>query len=135
MYDKLKKFHEENGHCQVLKRSLPDQKLYDWIQKQREQYSMYQDEGERKKRKCRLTEDKIKKLSDLGFDWSESNEMLEPEPEPEPVHPTVVNVIVNPDANPDTNVGVGTMVTNNIDGGPVGAEGIDYMYQYDPFSV
>jgi len=63
MFDRLKKFRETNGHFHVS-----ESDLLIWIKKQREQYVMYQDEKQRKCRKCKLTPEKLQQLQSIGFE-------------------------------------------------------------------
>jgi hypothetical protein len=86
MYDKLKAFHGQTGHCRVVPPNKQQQhnhhhhhhpqdhdpELVRWVRKQREQYSLYQDPTQRKSRKCKLLPEKIQKLEALGFEWNEN---------------------------------------------------------------
>ena len=66
----LKRYKEEHGDCMLSEKSTltigkSTRKLYNWINTQRRQYKKYE-KGE----KNSLTEDRINKLSDIGFDFS-----------------------------------------------------------------
>jgi hypothetical protein len=58
-------FKDENGHCRVPKGYAKDAELANWVRNQR------LEEANRKKlKKSRMTDERFKRLDDLGFRWS-----------------------------------------------------------------
>ena len=85
MFDRLLKFKEEKGHCMVPKRYPPDIKLGTWVHTQRIQYRKLTTGATKKdvqkhtvapvqkggeEVNYRLTEDRRKRLEEVGFAWS-----------------------------------------------------------------
>eukprot|EP00550_Attheya_septentrionalis_P004429 CAMPEP_0198283158 /NCGR_PEP_ID=MMETSP1449-20131203/2828_1 /TAXON_ID=420275 /ORGANISM="Attheya septentrionalis, Strain CCMP2084" /LENGTH=1129 /DNA_ID=CAMNT_0043979683 /DNA_START=92 /DNA_END=3481 /DNA_ORIENTATION=+ len=83
MFQSLLKYKEENGSCLVPKRYPPDMKLGTWVHTQRIQYrklvsgagaaSKYEgdeEQCEESETSFRLTDDRRKRLEDIGFVWS-----------------------------------------------------------------
>ena len=85
MFDRLLKFKEEKGHCMVPKRYPPDIKLGTWVHTQRIQYRKLTTGATKKEVQkhtvapvqkggeevnYRLTEDRRKRLEEVGFAWS-----------------------------------------------------------------
>ena len=89
MFDRLLKFKEEHGHCLVPKRYPADQRLGTWVHTQRIQFKKLlsgkttgdtQSEGEEESEMSagksedemnyRLTDDRRKRLEEIGFCWS-----------------------------------------------------------------
>ena len=60
MYDRLKKFKETTGHCNVKKRYTCDRKLGHWVHYQRTLW-----------KKSSLLENRINMLESIGFVWIE----------------------------------------------------------------
>jgi hypothetical protein len=96
MFEKLLKFKEENGHCLVPKRYEADLKLGTWVHTQRIQYrkllsgnvkkgashEAFEGEASEKsdeEKNFRLTEDRRRRLDEIGFVWSarESDKAIE----------------------------------------------------------
>lgn len=63
-FQQLKRFHEDHGHCRVPHRYAENVKLAWWVMNQRAEYKR-KEMGQR----SWLTEDRVQKLDDLGFDW------------------------------------------------------------------
>ncbi|KAL7449025.1 hypothetical protein ACHAWC_001131 [Mediolabrus comicus] len=61
-FEELKQYKERYGHCNVSKEWMENQKLAAWVTKQKSQYKLYTSGKE-----CNLTEEKVEKLSELGF--------------------------------------------------------------------
>lgn len=55
MYNELRKFREENGHCLV---NVNTSKLGRWVERMRKE-----------RKRGLLREDKVRRLSELGFVW------------------------------------------------------------------
>ena len=87
MLERLLKFKQDNGHCMVPKRYPPDIKLGTWVHTQRIQYrkimaggkpgAIASDPGSddfimkpEDEASYRLTEDRRKRLEEVGFVWS-----------------------------------------------------------------
>jgi len=58
MFEQLKVFRVENGHCNVARKYKQNPKLGDWVSTQRQYY-----------RKEKMSQDRIEKLEEIGFDW------------------------------------------------------------------
>jgi superfamily II DNA or RNA helicase len=58
-FDKLKKYKERFGHCNVPKKWLEDKSLGSWVERQRQNYESR-----------KLSEDNAKRLEDIGFVWA-----------------------------------------------------------------
>lgn len=58
MFDELKKYKNYHGNCNVLKSRPEDKKLANWAANQRAFYN-----------NNKLSEDRIKRLEDIGFEW------------------------------------------------------------------
>jgi hypothetical protein len=58
-------FKEEIGHCRVPKGYSKDPELANWVRNQRLEQANFE-----KKKKSRMTPDRFKSLSELGFKWS-----------------------------------------------------------------
>lgn len=56
-FELLKKFKDENGHCNISRRVMPDPGI--WVSAQRTAYRLN-----------RLSKDRIEKLESIGFEWS-----------------------------------------------------------------
>ena len=52
------------GHCNVPNNYQDNQALSSWISKQRHQYKLYNNGAS-----CSLTEERIRQLNEIGFDW------------------------------------------------------------------
>ena len=63
--DELKAFRSPNGHCNVPYVYPPNRKLGHWVRNQRTQYSR-----RRAGKKHRLTDERMRKLEELGFSWA-----------------------------------------------------------------
>ena len=63
-FAKLKEYKKEHGHCLVPKCYPENQALSTWVFGQRQQKRNWD-----RKEPCRLTEERIKELEDLGFVW------------------------------------------------------------------
>ena len=101
MFERLLRFKEENGHCIVPKRYPPDMKLGTWVHTQRIQHrklangpSKSKDgtgsEGEGasdenipkgEEMSYRLTEERRKRLAEVGFVWSTREGDSKPDPQ------------------------------------------------------
>lgn len=69
MFEQLREFRDENGHCRVPQIFPPNQKLGSWVNTIRYQYHMQaQENGDPHPR--RPSDEKIKQLRELGFDFS-----------------------------------------------------------------
>mmetsp|Transcript_2171 Transcript_2171/g.3991 ORF Transcript_2171/g.3991 Transcript_2171/m.3991 type:complete len:934 (-) Transcript_2171:103-2904(-) len=64
-YNELVEFKKANGHCLVPQRYPSNPSLGTWVNTQRRHYKLLQDG----RRSC-LTEDRLKKLNEIGFVWS-----------------------------------------------------------------
>jgi hypothetical protein len=62
MYQQLIAYHKEYDHCNVPQSYPPNQKLATWVNKNRQNY-----------RKKKLSQDRIDKLNQLGFEWTLKN--------------------------------------------------------------
>ncbi|GKY96352.1 hypothetical protein MPSEU_000594900 [Mayamaea pseudoterrestris] len=67
-FDKLVLFHRDHAHCRVPKNWSQDPELANWVRNQRLEYSVRQKKG----RKSRMTQERLDKLNNLGFTWSNS---------------------------------------------------------------
>jgi hypothetical protein len=68
-FEELKAFQREHGHCRVPGVNDKDSatyKLASWVSKQRQRYKLLQ-QG---KKGFVLTEERIQKLNEIGFEWS-----------------------------------------------------------------
>lgn len=65
-YDDLCEFHRAHGHC-VVPRS--NGRLGAWVKKQRIEYKKYIQDSTTRRAQTILTEDRVKKLDDVGFVW------------------------------------------------------------------
>ena len=107
-FDDLKEFKEKHGHLRVPRKSYPPcQSLVNWVARQRAEYSVWikeREADERRKqtdgdddddhddggggrrrcgvKKCFLTQTRVSKLEELGFDWYGSHADSEEEPPP-----------------------------------------------------
>jgi hypothetical protein len=68
LYQKMVAFHALHGHSNVPEH-YPDAQLQRFLKRQREEFVLYQNPETRKSRKCRLTEERIKLLNDIGMVW------------------------------------------------------------------
>lgn len=71
--EKLKSFKSENGHCNIFVHNNEDPRLVRWIETQRTTY-----------RKGQMTEDRIQKLENLGFEWTRKNRVIPSQTQPTP---------------------------------------------------
>ncbi|KAL7572037.1 hypothetical protein ACA910_001690 [Epithemia clementina (nom. ined.)] len=99
MFERLLKFKHENGHCIVPKRYPPDIKLGTWVHTQRIQYRKLghgpkgkdgnASEGEAlsdeipkgEEMSYRLTDERRKRLEEVGFVWSARESEAKPDPQ------------------------------------------------------
>jgi hypothetical protein len=65
MFDKLRQFAEEYGHCKVPKGYNKDPELANWVRNQRLEYANMQ-----RNKKARMTQDRLYLLKGIGFRWS-----------------------------------------------------------------
>ncbi|KAL3917445.1 MAG: hypothetical protein SGILL_004710 [Bacillariaceae sp.] len=65
MYEKLKTFTKEAGHCRVPKGYVKDPNLANWVRNQR-----LEEANQKKGKKSRMTEERKGLLTELGFRWS-----------------------------------------------------------------
>jgi len=65
MYERLKKFKEELGHCRVPKGYSKDKELANWVRNQR-----LEEANMKRGKKTRMTQERIQALEELGFKWS-----------------------------------------------------------------
>lgn len=66
MFEKLKAYKNEHHHCKVPKGYTKDLELANWVRNQRLEQANLSKEG----KKSRMTPERYKLLSDLGFKWS-----------------------------------------------------------------
>jgi hypothetical protein len=72
MFDRLKKFKEQNGHCLVPNRYREDRSLGSWVSTQRRNFKQMATIGKGKLNSPHNC-DRIKKLNELGFVWALSD--------------------------------------------------------------
>ena len=65
LFDELKAYKNKYGNCNVSRGWKENEKLGRWVNKQRQQYRLLQ-EG----KKSQMTEERIKLLDSIGFQWS-----------------------------------------------------------------
>ena len=62
----LLQYRNAHGNCEVPQNYAPNKALGKWVAKQREQYRIREKEG----KKSSLTDERMKKLEDIGFTWA-----------------------------------------------------------------
>ena len=67
-YNALVNFHSQHGHCSVNRFTSPNRKLCAWLTWQRKQHKLYM-----MRQPSQLNPERIKKLNDLGFEWTPRN--------------------------------------------------------------
>eukprot|EP00429_Kryptoperidinium_foliaceum_P007691 CAMPEP_0176009660 /NCGR_PEP_ID=MMETSP0120_2-20121206/4364_1 /TAXON_ID=160619 /ORGANISM="Kryptoperidinium foliaceum, Strain CCMP 1326" /LENGTH=326 /DNA_ID=CAMNT_0017342461 /DNA_START=16 /DNA_END=996 /DNA_ORIENTATION=- len=65
MFDRLVKYKEAEGHCKVPKGYMKDIELANWVRNQRLEHA-----NKLKGKKSRMTDERFRRLDDLGFKWS-----------------------------------------------------------------
>jgi hypothetical protein len=68
-YEELVKFKNENGHTNVPARYEENRKLGIWVSAQRQHYRILQSPSEAKRKVVPLTQERIQKLNNIGFNW------------------------------------------------------------------
>jgi hypothetical protein len=63
-YRELVEYKQKHGHCKVSFNYDPNKQLWNWVRTQRRQYCLLQ-QG----RKSWMTEERIAKLEEIGFEW------------------------------------------------------------------
>jgi hypothetical protein len=77
MFEKLKEFKQQNGHCKVPHRYKEDTRLAKWVNKIREKKTALGKKGvdyeipkpKRKLTSCILTKERVDQLNEIGFVW------------------------------------------------------------------
>jgi hypothetical protein len=69
MFDRLKKFKEQNGHCLVPNRYREDRSLGSWVSTQRRNFKLSAKNCKESVMWPRFS-DRIRKLNELGFVWA-----------------------------------------------------------------
>jgi hypothetical protein len=68
-YEELVKFMNENGHTNVPARYEANRKLGIWVSAQRQQYRILHSLSQAKHKVVPLTQERIHKLNNIGFNW------------------------------------------------------------------
>jgi len=72
-WKELREYKKKYGNCDVPNNWPENQPLSYWVAKQRQQYKLYvcrnSDGGTATPSACHLTEDRVKLLDEIGFDW------------------------------------------------------------------
>ena len=68
--ERLLRYKQEHGNCQVPNRYEKDPKLGAWVSTQRRHYRIAKAEGIES---MSLTKDRIRRLEELGFEWTGVN--------------------------------------------------------------
>jgi hypothetical protein len=66
LFQALVEFRDANGHTNVPERYTVSPPLVKWVERQRMEYQLFIN-GESSSKRCRMTEDRIKRLKDIGF--------------------------------------------------------------------
>ena len=64
-FEELVEYKKVFGNCRVPKQFSNNPKLGQWVSNQRHTYKLYQ-----KGKSCRMTEERIRELESVGFEWS-----------------------------------------------------------------
>jgi hypothetical protein len=68
LLEQLREYKAEFGHCLVPKQYAANPALGNWVQKQRRNYKLYQEE-----KPSSMTEERVRELESVGFDWRTDN--------------------------------------------------------------
>ena len=67
-FDQLEEYTKENGHCNVPDKYPANQQLANWVMSQRQ--------AKKKQNKRKLSDEKIKLLDEIGFEWTRYSQIV-----------------------------------------------------------